>query len=90
MASHFSITCDGCGADLTTTGNSEDWRLALLNQFIPSRGGIVTDMAISPILKSDAYFCSVKCFLGWVCSKWPTVVKMASLEKREQSKGRIE
>ena len=55
------ITCDHCGADLTFTGNSIDWRLALTNEQIPSHGGIVTDMYIQPALEKNMHFCRLHC-----------------------------
>ena len=55
------ITCDYCGKDITTTGNSVDYRLALKNERIQSCCGIVTDMWITPCLKHDYYFCSTQC-----------------------------
>jgi hypothetical protein len=60
-----TITCDTCERDITTTGNSVDYRLAVLSQSIPSRGGIVTDMMIYPVLDRDYYFCSLNCFREW-------------------------
>ena len=63
MSKVTTVTCDGCTRDISTTGNSVDWRLALLNQMVPSRGGFVTDMMIYPILvEGDMYFCSLWCF----------------------------
>lgn len=66
MPKTVNVKCDGCELDLTTTGNSIDYRIALLNQRIPSRGGIVTDMMAYPVLPDDAYFCSQSCLRRWV------------------------
>lgn len=60
-----TITCDSCGVDLTTTSNCVDYRLALLNQFIPLAPGSVTAMRAEPILERDYYFCTLNCLLQW-------------------------
>lgn len=61
-----TITCDACERDLTSTGNGIDWRLALLNQAIPSRPGPVTDLAIRRRIPRDAYFCGIACLKKWI------------------------
>lgn len=61
-----TILCDGCGSDITTTGNSVDYRLALLNERLPLRGNMCTDMMIYPPIKQDAYFCGVGCLKTWL------------------------
>jgi hypothetical protein len=55
------ITCDGCGRDLTTTGNSFDYRLVLRNEVIPNRDRIVADINIIAPLPKDVYFCNPDC-----------------------------
>jgi hypothetical protein len=63
------IVCDACGADITWTGNSIDWRLALKNERIPHPGGVATDMMIYPILrKGDAHVCGIKCLKAFVAT----------------------
>lgn len=66
MPRHETITCDHCSRDITSTGNCEDYRIALLNQHIPSVGGWVTAMAAYPHLKQNSYFCSADCLKKWV------------------------
>lgn len=61
MPKETKVTCDNCGKDLTSTGNCQDWRIALVNDRIPSRGGVVTAMASSPCLKHNLYFCGLDC-----------------------------
>ncbi len=56
-----TILCDNCERDLSSSGNSIDYRIALLNQGIPSRGGFVTDVMLYPHLEHDRYFCGVRC-----------------------------
>jgi hypothetical protein len=66
MAKTTTVLCDGCGSDLTRTGNSVDYRLALTNEAIPSAGGFVTDMMIYPSLRDgDKYFCGLGCLDHW-------------------------
>lgn len=59
------ITCDACGQDLTTTTNSEAYRLALVNQSIPSKGHNLTLVHRFPHLDQDKYFCGIKCLKDW-------------------------
>jgi hypothetical protein len=66
------VTCDGCGLDLTTTGNCEDWRLVLTYEaktpwYVAEgqRGGAVTSMAIEPPIKRTYYFCGLECLDQW-------------------------
>lgn len=63
MGKTVKITCDGCGSDLTTTGNCDAYRLHLSNERIPSAGGFVTMMGMYPVLESDLYVCSVACLI---------------------------
>lgn len=63
------ISCDQCGGDLTVSGNSVDYRLALVNQKIPSNSGFVTDMMIHPPLERDCHFCRVACLVRWLAAK---------------------
>ena len=65
------IRCDGCNANLTYTENSVDYRLALINQVIPSWNGAVTDMMIYPPIKEDAHFCHVVCLRRWLQKTYP-------------------
>jgi hypothetical protein len=65
MPKTVKISCDECGADLSYSGNSVDYRVALLNESIPSRGGFVTDMMIYPALEQNAYFCGLGCLDKW-------------------------
>jgi hypothetical protein len=62
----MKITCDRCEADLTTTGNCEDYRLALVNERVPSRGGATTDMIVYPLINVDMHFCGLTCLTEWV------------------------
>jgi hypothetical protein len=62
----ITVTCDGCGRDITTTGNCEDWRLKLANDPIPNPGPTATLLAISPPIREDKYFCGLKCLAKWL------------------------
>lgn len=64
----FKRTCDNCGRDLTYSNNSVDYCLELKAINIPSRGGIVTDMNITPeMLGIDGIknFCHLRCLKDW-------------------------
>lgn len=68
------IICDGCGKDITTTGNCQDYRLRLTT-FSPMPwyaaegrdSGALTLMAVYPAIKNDLHFCnSLRCVKSWV------------------------
>lgn len=64
------VSCNQCGNDLTHTGNCIDYRIALCNERIPSKGSAaVTDMHISPPIEHPMHFCSIRCLCGTV-EKW--------------------
>lgn len=69
MMSNKKITCDNCGADLTDTGNSVDYRLVLDNQRLPLRGDTCTDMMIHPPIKKAAHFCGTMCAFKWLANE---------------------
>lgn len=66
MSEKSKITCDGCGSNLTTTGNSIDYRLVLANESIPLRGNFATDMMIYPPVDGTKHFCRLDCLRRWV------------------------
>ena len=72
MESKPQYFCDGCHKDITTTSNSEDWRLVLTSQ--PKmlwyeaeglRGGVVTDVAMRRPIDRSHHFCNLKCLDVW-------------------------
>lgn len=65
----LKITCDQCGRDLTTTGNCEDFRIAVVNERITVTGGAVTSMSIEPHLQHDYHFCGCVCLRNWATTK---------------------
>ena len=62
-----TITCDGCGRDITYTGNSVDYRLILASESKPRRGdgSVITDMMIYPDLDRPCHFCGLLCLDKW-------------------------
>jgi hypothetical protein len=60
------ITCDSCKRNISFTGNSIDYRLALINEKIPSRGGAVSDMYMLPLIEDNAHFCGLGCLKKWI------------------------
>lgn len=70
MGKTTEIRCDGCDADITTTSNCEDYRLALINESIPAREGPVTLMGKRPLLDGNCYFCSLPCFFQWLWHRY--------------------
>lgn len=67
MAKTVKIECDGCGHDLTYTGNSADYRLVVSAEEKPTYPGlnIVTDMMIYPPIDRVYYFCRLACLDKW-------------------------
>ena len=67
MAATHQITCDGCDADLTYTGNCEDYRLVLGNENKPTfpGAGAVTAMGIYPPIDRTHHFCDLRCLDYW-------------------------
>lgn len=65
MSKSVKITRDACGADLTTSTNSVDWRLALVNEPIPPAGGNVTAAMKYRVIEGDRYFCGIPCLREW-------------------------
>jgi hypothetical protein len=72
MTETREIKCDACGADLTYTGNCEDYYLVLSNAAMAPwyakegyRGGAVTAMAVSPAIKQTQHFCGLHCLDRW-------------------------
>lgn len=61
-----SVTCDGCGKDITTTGNCVDYRLALVVESIPCGRNMVTLLHVTPPLNRDHHFCGVGCLKNWI------------------------
>ena len=63
------IICDGCGKDITTTGNSVDYRLSL-DTYTPMSGstsGAVTLMMIYPAIDATKHFCNnLECVKAWL------------------------
>jgi hypothetical protein len=56
-----NVSCNGCGKDLSSTSNSEDYRIVLKSECIPCHGGVVTDMAMYPQIEKPMHFCSIEC-----------------------------
>lgn len=65
MTRTTEIICDGCGADLTYTGNCEDYYLVVKSASKLSRGGFVTEMAKYPPIKREHDFCDLVCLDHW-------------------------
>lgn len=60
------VCCDHCEFDLTSTGNSVDYRLALIVEGKASRGNVVTLLHIEPPLSRPHHFCGLKCLAEWL------------------------
>lgn len=63
-----TVTCDGCGFDLTYTHNSVDYRLRLASEAKPiyPDAGVVADMFISSSIDCDKHFCRLDCMERWL------------------------
>ena len=71
MSEQKSVTCDGCGNDLSVTSNCKDFRLALVNEHIPAASPVVTLMGAYPAIAHDAHFCGVDCLRSWLDKNYP-------------------
>lgn len=61
-----TVTCDGCGADLTVTSNMVDYRLLLASENKPGYGGgAYTAMGKYPAIGRDHHFCNLECMDHW-------------------------
>jgi hypothetical protein len=86
------VICDGCGGDITTTGNSVDYRLALVTQSpIPwyvaegQNSGAVTDMMIWPAIKETHHFCNnLDCLRAWLAGEEAVTKRRMGREEREE------
>jgi hypothetical protein len=73
------VICDGCGADITTTGNSVDYRLVLDTEcpmpWFAAEGmdyGAVTEMMVYPAIKEPHHFCNnLRCLKAWLDKRDP-------------------
>lgn len=60
------IICDGCGSDVKTTRNIEDYRLSLIVERKSGYGtGVYTAMYAYPAIKHDCHFCDLDCLDLW-------------------------
>jgi len=91
------VTCDGCGNDLSTRTNVEDYRLVLHSESKPGYGsGFYTLMGISPPIDREHHFCGVGCLDHWrdhkrlfgrlMKDRWDAWI---AAHKRESADGRI-
>lgn len=60
------VSCDSCGRDITTSGNSIDYRIVLQSEVVPFEGIGCTDMMIWPQIKGAKHFCGITCLKTWV------------------------
>jgi len=66
----LKVTCDGCGRDLSSTGNSDDKRIMMCMEFIPNPGPTSTALAVAdPLPQSPCHFCSLECLKVWMKDK---------------------
>ena len=64
----YTIRCDNCGKDLTSTTNSVDYRLELRPIEISAWEGAVSDAMVYPPIEEQADFCGIDCLREWVLS----------------------
>jgi len=61
-----TVTCDGCGFDLSVRTNSVDYRLVLDSEGKPGHGaGFYTDMLVYPPVARSFHFCGLECLDRW-------------------------
>lgn len=60
------VTCDYCGRDLSTTGNSGDTRVLLEAERIPNPSGMST-LSIPFVWPTvSKHFCGKRCLKPWI------------------------
>lgn len=69
--SRVTVTCDGCGNDLTSTSNGYDYRLLLANETIHPPAGFSFDMIAHPAIKENVHFCEIECLRAWLDKTFP-------------------
>ena len=57
--------CDYCNGDLTTTGYSEEYRIAVSSQAMGHSDGAVFSMALDDPVPEPLHFCDMKCLKEW-------------------------
>jgi len=63
------VTCDHCGADITTTGKTPAFRLHLSAERLPHTSGAVYAVLVHPPLDADCHFCNLACLKDWLGDK---------------------
>lgn len=82
----IEIRCDQCAADLTYTGNAEDWRLSLAPQAKDSfRAGAVTTVAMARHLDREHHFCSIGCLAAWMAEKNPNALQQYERQQKHRA-----
>lgn len=62
----IQISCDYCDDNLTSTGGMPRFRLRLMSESVPHRGGSVFAVIVNPDITEDKYFCNRSHLLGWL------------------------
>ena len=58
----ISISCDGCGCDLTDSAGYPRYRLKLSIESIPNLStNYECDVHVLPMLKGTKHYCSIEC-----------------------------
>ena len=67
VGKNLEMICDGCGIDVTYTGNRVGYRLALKVEARPMHPElrVFTLMGVFPPLGRDHYFCNLGCLARW-------------------------
>lgn len=61
-----TITCDGCGKDITETGAMPAFRLHLSAEHVPSTTKVGYLVLVYPPIREDHYFCDLYCLRKWL------------------------
>jgi hypothetical protein len=92
MSATTEIKCDACEADLTYTGNCEDWRLVLGVQSKSPwyerdglSGGAVTSAAIPRPIPRTVHFCGVGCLHEWLTREYPGAADAYTRRRKHQA-----
>lgn len=79
----LEITCDTCGADITTTGPMPAHRLELRAVDLPQTGGFTYAVMNYPPIDRDYHFCGIKCLAQFVIKKTGGIIRSNPLPRRD-------
>ena len=66
MGRTLAITCDACGADLTSAGPMPAYRLSLCCEQLTHKEAVIFLVHVIPPLDREHNFCGIGCLEKWL------------------------